>query len=304
MKTKSILSSLAILGVLTSPFANAHTDHQDGAETLCNFAPENELNIPAGMESLAQGIDEKTFHAVIDRIEKVYAPIIRAQRGTLKVHRKWEDGTVNANAIRFFGKHINMYGGLARYPGMTADGYAMVMCHELGHHLGGSPSIRNILGTYGNEGQSDYFAATKCFRRVFGNDDNVAVMSSVDVPKDVTKACSNTFKSQKEIALCQRSAMTGKVLAKVLWSMGRSGSQPREPAQSPEFSTPSTNVVKVTDNSHPLGQCRLDTMMAGSICGVSFTEDFSKDSPIPGSCAEEKGDKVGFRPRCWYKPGR
>jgi hypothetical protein len=293
---------------------------QKGEELLCQFAPDNELNIPAGLEFAGSGIDEKTFNSILDRIERVYEPIVKSSGGKLKLNRKWSDGTVNASASRK-GKTwtVNMYGGLARHSLMSADGFAMVMCHELGHHLGGFPRSKSLLGSWpSNEGQSDYFGAMKCFRRVYENEDNVKLMSQIEVPAQVTEACSNQFKSAKEIALCQRTSLTGKDLATVLWSLNKasaassiaSGKALDEAVAldaataAPEFSTPSTTEVSSTNNAHPQAQCRLDTYFAGSICPVAYSEDFGKDSAAQGACAEERGDKTGVRSRCWYKPGK
>ncbi|MBS1958360.1 MAG: hypothetical protein JST80_02715 [Bdellovibrionales bacterium] len=299
--------------VLVNPVvASAHVHKQatktDKVEKLCDFAPQNDVNIPAGLEMHGDGIDETTFNAVIDKVSSFYSPIIASKGGKLNVNRKWTDGTVNASATRQ-GKTwtVNMYGGLARFQGMTSDGFAMVMCHELGHHLGGFPRVKGIFGINSwasNEGQADYFATMKCFRRVFENEDNVDALSNVSVPEAVTEACSKTFKSQKEIALCQRAGMTSKVLADTLYALGRRGSPSREPATAPSFTTPSTAEVSTTDNDHPLAQCRLDTYMAGAICGMPYTEDFAQDNATGGACAEERGDKYAFRPHCWYKVGK
>lgn len=305
-----------IICILANPIAASAHAHkqtkQDGSknkvEHLCSFAPENDVNIPAGLEMFGEGIDEKTFNTVIDKVVKFYDPIVKAKGGTLKVNRKWTDGTANASATRS-GKTwtVNMYGGLARFKTMTADGFAMVMCHEMGHHLGGFPRIKGMFGTNSwasNEGQADYFATMKCFRRVFDEEDNLSIVQAMAVPDAVTKACEKTFKSQKEIALCQRSGMTSKVLADTLYALGRQASQPREPATGPSYTTPSTAEVSTTDNSHPLAQCRLDTYMAGAICGMAYTEDFAADNATGGACAEERGDKYAFRPHCWYKVGK
>lgn len=300
-----------VIATLVSPVSQAHTVSHTAKDSkkevkLCDFAPQNDLNIPAGLEMMGEGIDEATFNAVIDRVLKVYQPLVAQKGGKLQVTRKWSDGTVNASATRT-GKvwNLNMYGGLARYKTMTADGFAMVMCHELGHHMGGFPRTKGLLGSSwaSNEGQSDYFATMKCFRRVYGEDDNVAIVKPMDVPQLVTATCTKTWKSQKEIALCERSAMTSLVLANTLYTLGRSSATPREPANAPAFNTPTTASVSQTDNSHPLAQCRLDTYFSGALCGIAFTEDFAQDNAIGGACAEEKGDKFAFRPHCWYKPG-
>jgi len=68
------------------------------------------------------------------------------------------------------------------------------------------------------------------------------------------------------------------------------------------FSTPDQAEVTKTFNGHPEAQCRLDTYFAGAICNMPHDEDFSSSDPIKGACAEERGDKIGVRPHCWYKP--
>ena len=90
--------------------------------------------------------------------------------------------------------------------------------------------------------------------------------------------------------------MAGKILAQVLFEIGK------EDNAAPSFSTPSTEVVDKTFEQHPVSQCRLDTYFNGSICGVAATEDFGQDDGATGACAQEKGDKIGYRPTCWYKP--
>ncbi len=282
---------------------NAHAH-----EKSCVFAPKNDLKIAVGEKSKrGAGIDEATYNSMIDRVENFYKPIVAAKGATLVFNRMWTTDTVNSTAHQSGKKwYVDAYGGLARYPIMTADAEAAVLCHEMGHHIGGFPKGKGVFGTSSwasNEGQADYFATMKCFRRVFENDDNVSVMSNVTIPKEVTKGCENTFKSQKEIALCERESMAGKVLAQVLWELGRGSSKVAgEPSAAPSFETPSTATVSTTDDQHPLAQCRLDTYFNGSICGMAATDDFGVSDAATGACAEEKGDKYGFRPRCWFKP--
>jgi hypothetical protein len=291
---------LAVAGILLQSAAIAHQQSQE----LCHFMPENNLNIPVGLER-SGGIDENTFNKVIDNISKFYAPIISARGGNLKVNRLWDNGTVNASAQRQGSNYVlNMYGGLARHSFTTEDGFALVMCHELGHHLGGYPTAGGLLSLNSwasNEGQSDYFATMKCFRRVYENEDNASVIANMNVPATVSKKCSDSFKSTSEINLCIRGTMAGQVLANLLWALSN-GQKELTGKPKPTIDTPNTNIVIKTDNAHPEAQCRLDTYFAGAICPVYFTEEFGKKDPVTGACAQEKGDRFGFRPLCWYKP--
>ena len=309
MKSLKTITALAsLLSIVAIASANAHNvNHNAKTDANCHFIPENSLNIPVGNE-LFGGIDETTFNRVIDNVSSFYAPIIKKLGGTLKVNRLWTDGTVNASAQRQ-GKTwiLNMYGGLARHQDTTEDGFTLVMCHETGHHLGGFPKTASVMGGNwaSNEGEADYFGTMKCFRRVFENADNAAIVANMDIPAIVKEKCSIQHKSQKEIDLCERSSMAGMTLATLLWDLAN-GSKARElafmsSADKPSFETPDTSTVNSTNDAHPAAQCRLDTYFNGSICGVSFTEDFGKDA-ITGACAEEKGDTMGFRPECWYHP--
>lgn len=262
------------------------------------FAPENNLYIPAGIKSI-NGIEQSDFNAVIDEVIAVYKPIIEANGDKLVMNRLWDNGTVNATAQRQGSNVIvNMYGGLARHELISRDGFAVVLCHEIGHHLAGAPKIRRFFfNTWAsNEGQSDYFATFQCFKRVYENDDNVEFISKIKVDETVTEKCSEVYKSESEIALCSRAAMAAKSTASLLASL-RS-----KPA--PKFDTPSDAVVRKTDNSHPAAQCRLDTYLQGAICDRAIDGQLSDRDANQATCNRSRGDKNGIRPLCWYKPSR
>ena len=121
--------------------------------------PPNKLHLtPSPLEK--SNISQAKFNQIIDKAEQIYAPIIQSHRGKLVFNRLWKDNTVNASANQDGANwEVNMYGGLARRPEVTPDGFAMVVCHELGHHLGGYAFVNESEMTWAaNEGQSDYFA--------------------------------------------------------------------------------------------------------------------------------------------------
>jgi hypothetical protein len=301
---KNVVKAFGLAIALVSISAHAAVQPAAQKETkLCDFAPKNDLRIPEGLERTG-GIDRAAYDKAIDLIEKYYKSIVAKAGGELVINRMWSTAEVNSNATRK-GKQwiINAFGGLARFDLMTFDGEVMVLCHEMGHHMGGFPQYPGMLGASwaANEGQSDYFATMKCFRRVIENDDNETILSTMSIPAEVSRGCQLGFKDAKEIAICKRSAMTGKVLADVLYKLGHSSSS-SEPMQFPQFDTPTTTQVSTTNNNHPQAQCRLDTYFAGAICGVSQDIAFSKTEGTTGACNQERGDAFGYRPRCWYKP--
>jgi hypothetical protein len=259
------------------------------------FFPENNLRIPVS-SSQVSGISEQEFNHIIERYEKIYIPIAQESGGNLSVDRKWKDDKVNASATRMFKSwKVNMYGGLARHQDITADGFAMVLCHEIGHHLGGAPKITSPIQRWAsNEGQSDYFAGLKCLRKGFLGDDNEAIVSKMDVPPEVTMKCREAYKTPVEQAICVRISMAGDSLAAVMASIRNA---PRA-----KFDTPDQTVVTKTYHNHPAAQCRLDTYFQGALCDRPLDEELSDKDEVIGSCHPKQGDTLGLRPLCWFKP--
>lgn len=260
------------------------------------FLPENTLSIPANSKQLG-GITEADFNAVIDKIEGIYSPIASNMGGNLKIARKWSDATVNANATRVGGWNVNMYGGLARHETITSDGFALVLCHEIGHHLGGAPKVSGLLGLNrwaSNEGQSDYFATLKCLRQTFLNDKNVAIVKKLNAPEALVKACGKAWRNKDDKAICVRSGMAGVSVAGLFAALR---SQPEA-----KFETPDAKIVAKTDDAHPAHQCRLDTFFQGALCEKAFNEDVSQKEEVKGTCHGSTGHSIGLRPLCWFKP--
>ncbi len=265
--------------------------HKDADYKAENCFPKNDLNIPTFVEG--QGLSEQDFNDVLDRIEEVYAPIVKQAGGELEIKRLWSNGTVNASANRLGDKYIlNMYGGLARHRVMTKDGFALVACHELGHHLGGAPKIGTRWAS--NEGQSDYYAGLKCLRRVLANQKNASVVTSADYKADDTLAgeCQKSFRSDNDVALCVRSGMGGMAVSLLFKDL-------RKENKNPAFDTPDQKVVSETYHGHPATQCRLDTYLAGAVCTAKLDDELDDKDADAGTCSRKNMTR-GVRPLCWY----
>jgi hypothetical protein len=248
----------------------------------------------------------------IDEVEEVYAPIIASMGAKLNIERNWSDGTVNAYASQS-GKtwKVAMFGGLARHATITKDAMALVVCHEIGHHIGGAPKKGGAAGGGGwwggnggsvvswasNEGQADYFATLKCLRKAWINDNNAAIVKTLNAPKIVTDLCKKTYKKDKvDQALCIRTSMAGQSVGNLFASLSK--------LPEPKFETPDAKVVSRTDDNHPKAQCRLDTYYQGSLCDVSMNDDVSQNEEVQGTCHGSLGHQIGTRPLCWFKPSK
>lgn len=283
--------------VVVLAFAGLSASHQFWHQDLCEgFLPENDMNIPMGWDLRAGGISEQEFNDVLDRIEALYKPEVAAHKATLTVNRLWSNGTVNASANRVGNSwQINMYGGLARHPSVTADGFALVACHEMGHHLGGAPKVGGFMNKWAsNEGASDYYATLKCLRRLFENDDNERILSEMQIDPAVPAACEAEHGSRREQLLCIRGAMAGLSVSGMFNSLSKGGKL--------SFTTPDPSQVRKTNSRHPAAQCRLDTYYAGALCRVPVSQAVSDRNYRDGSCADPVVHTRGMRPRCWFKP--
>lgn len=292
--------STLVLIVLKVSLLSSMSSFACDIEGKTGIVAENNLKIPVGLKALTGGgISEVSFNKVIDKVTKIYAPVVKQKGATLQVVKKWTDGTVNAYAHRE-GKiwYVSMFGGLARHPEITEDAFATVVCHELGHQIGGAP--KKIDPTAGsiwasNEGQADYFATLKCLRKVFASDRNVEVIKKLKVPANIKTKCEQNYVGEEERAVCIRSTVAGLALGNFFRVL--SGG-----TTTLSISTPDKAIVKKTYDAHPDSQCRLDTYFQGSVCDKDVNENVSDTDENIGTCTKRNGDRIGNRPLCWFKP--
>jgi hypothetical protein len=277
-----------IFAILFSTMVHGNTE---------NCFPKNNRSNPITVKS-TMTITEADFSASIAQVKAIYCPIFKNKyKANLVVEEKWKDNTVNAYATQS-GKdwNVTMFGGLARDPLVTKDGFIAVICHEIGHHVGGSP--RKGFGWASNEGQADYFATEKCLKKVFESEKefNLKVFNA-DLTEDqklAKAACEGVYAIEEEQALCFRSSMAGESLAKLLGSLGGNSNV--------KFGTPDPTVVTKTNHNHPKGQCRMDTFFQGALCDKDHNIWPSNSDASEGYCTSKDNYKIGLRPLCWFKP--
>lgn len=283
------ISSIALVATILVGLQVSSHEH-----TLCEgFLPENNLKIPANMFT-GGGITQDEFNAVMERAERIYAPIMLAEGGVLKLNRLWTDATVNASATRSGNTWVlNMYGGLARHAATNFEGMALVVCHEIGHHIGGAPKIASWFSSWAtNEGGSDYFATSKCLRKLFAEDDNKAIVASAQLDPTAQTLCGQQFTNEVDQLLCLRTSMAGQSVANLFQAL-------RNDKVAPNYATPDAKVVKKTNDNHPDTQCRLDTYLAGFACQVDANSKLSNSDYREGTCYTPR-DTSGVRPLCWF----
>jgi len=266
--------------------------------------PDNNLNFPADVKSkisnkykgilseTSVGLAEEDFHQALSLIETTYGPVVENATGKkLIITRDWENPRVNASATRddLNNPVVIVNGGLARHPMMTFDALLLLVCHEIGHHLGGAPRQfrgKSQLRSWSSaEGQADYFSTGKCLPRVLLNstddENNKAVMKISYIDYQLAKV-------RCESDLCIRMATAGLVTSRFFASL-KNGSMPSLEKHD------ETQVAEI-NMGHPAPQCRLDTYVAGANCLGLMDVLPDSDDPRVGACLN-KSD----RPACWFK---
>lgn len=235
-------------------------------------------------------VGEANFSIIAAQIYKLYQnDFISANRPTelnlfweTPYFSAWAAGPAQNSHERYT---INFWGGMARIPGMTKEGWAFTACHEVGHILGGLPRIS--IGDYkwaSSEGQADYFSAAQCLRRYFLTYEFKSE-EELPLPPFVVELCHKAhLENKKMINVCLNVAKAAASFARVLNFLAPL------PEEFSSLETPSHSVSEWTIiDGYPDPQCRIDTIVSAGLCGKDpFSEDWI--------CTENQG----FRPSCWF----
>ena len=259
-----------------------------------DFLPPNDLYLQDNI-NFTGGISEQDFNAVLDQIQEAYGPIIQNFGGELAINRNWDDSTVNASADQAGSTwELNMYGGLARRPEVTKDGFTMVVCHELNHHVGGFPFVSSWAA---DEGQADYGAFINCSRKLWANDTATNALAAENIGDNPKKLCDGVYQDDAARNLCYREMLAAESLAGLLAALGGDNAI--------SYTTHDKSVVKKTNHAHPKAQCRFDTFIAASLCTAEWDYNVIPKTETISSqytCTKKGGYTVGLRPLCWFKP--
>ncbi len=213
--------------------------------------------------------------------------------GNLKLLFDLSSNTINATAYKQDSTwFIKFQGGLLRHPNLTRSVFVTILCHEIGHHLGGAPYKYGDSGISA-EGQADYFAANTCLKDVFKNT-SLLKLSISKAPTIIKEKCENQFGEEKNYITCIQSSLTGQEVSQFLSKIGNTRRGRRNPV--PNINKRSKTVVSVTNISHPDHQCRLDTYFEGSLCHKGLDE-------YEPNCLDP-GLYNGSRPSCWFYSGK
>lgn len=165
---------------------------------------------------------------------------------------------------------IGFWGGMARIPGMNDEAVALITCHEVGHVIGGEPRFKlPLYQILSSEGQADYYATSVCLKNYFASEPDTLKILNESHDPHMLDLCEKRYQSPLQRAICLRSLIGIEGMRNLLLYM-----KPEEGSaswdQKAEHQVPDTLY-----DQYPTNQCRLDTLIAGTL-------------------SEE-------RPACWFK---
>ncbi|UYL07466.1 hypothetical protein B9G69_010460 [Bdellovibrio sp. SKB1291214] len=202
------------------------------------------------MQTAEASMSESAFSTLLNIIQKNYPDI--------EIQGSWDNETVNAQAMRFDeSKLVVIYGGLAHERTTTVDSFTLMVCHEIGHHLGEKPYFPAVGAApwVTGEGAADYYSVQSCFNKLAPTIAEQKVTLPQNYESDIRKICS----SQTEFAICRRALIAGIIVAKLQWQV-----LPYETAE-PHLSNKDPEKVKSVLLEYGSPQCRLDTFVASAI---------------------------------------
>lgn len=111
---------------------------------------------------------------------------------------------INAEIVKSgAGPVIRVLGGMLKHPEMNKAALSLLLCHELGHYLGGPP-LKSRTGWSSTEGQADYFSGETCARHLGLSEENL-----LDGALNLTRIYSEvTFESPPVIESCDETRVT------------------------------------------------------------------------------------------------
>jgi hypothetical protein len=275
--------------------------------------PSTDLTFPVnpsfnGLKNLNMGSSrhkESDFNFALNQFQKVMGKVTsEIYNKKLTIENLWSEEKIVIKTTRGdFDDNpiIKVSGALLRHPQTTIDDLYLLLCHELGHHLGGAPYKKRgnsgKLSWSSAEGQADYYAVTKCLPRIFQSlkDSSLKTKSlKNDIKRHIQLYCNNSY--------CERATAAS-------YSTGIFFASLKE-SPNPSLKDRDMTQVYETKYGHPRPQCRLDTFISGIHCPIDYRVEFDPTDLTVGACIREsqvfdpseEQELLGPRPLCWYNP--
>ena len=275
------------------------------------FVPENEIKYQALTQGPSQ-VTQDEFNLRIAQLQNTFAASVTRFGGKLSIEGDWKNEKIVAQASQMFGTwRIQFSGGLARRPELTPDGMTLIVCHEVGHLIGGFPFVGGnpFMGSgIASEGEADYFSTHFCAKKLWGADAARNSEYRQTIQRFAKEKCDLVYVNAPDQDLCYRTVAGAESVIATMASLKKE--------DMPSFQTPDPNIVTSNNPDHPAPQCRMDTVFQGSLCSTYFNELIIPGKNASGgptgteaekqaamnSCTKLSEYSIGLRPTCWFKP--
>ena len=232
--------------------------------------------------------NEVTFNETLHEARIFFSPIYKKHGKELTIIGDWSYDENNAKAMAYTTNHffIEVYGGALKAKGTNKDSLRAMICHEVGHHIGGAPYVPRYYEDYylfrgSSEGQADYYAAQRCLKNWFSGENHWRELEKYRFSEKDKKFCTKYEEGQENIGLCLRVITAFKRMLQI--NIDESVSFQYK-ARNPNYQYALASSV-----THPSKECRLETVYAGVICNAEKKAGcLSFENPIEAS-----------RPLCW-----
>lgn len=286
----------------------AHGYVTNPLEKECKFFEGREKLVEKKNAYLTYNHPEKSkekFELIVNQVVSLHLNMINELLGSkdLEVRTDWESPTFNAYALKVaYGNTSSLFfhGALYRHRDITNDAFAVMVCHEVGHLIGGAPFVgfNNTVDKKLNisvESQADYWASSVCLKNYFKAHPATIVMPE----KNIKLKCDTAYTDNEEAKnICYRSGIASLSVTNFFKMDDNPANKEKVPSS-----------VAVTNQNYPNPECRQMTFMAGATCSLEDSSiEFHKKlltDKLPGDflCSEVVDGQLiqtERRPRCWY----
>ncbi|MGZ3807697.1 MAG: hypothetical protein ACXVCE_06390 [Bacteriovorax sp.] len=251
-----------------------------------------------GMTGVASAsVSNEQLGLLKNKLIDLYGGTVQSRGATLDVVFNFDSAQEGAFSKKIESENkwqITVNGGMIRLPQMNGAAMGLILCHEVGHFLGGQPYVQGkkispIMTSSAPkqmsvEGQADFFATADCGKKLF-QAANITMDSASSVPASLAQPCvdagTNLLTCMALLEASKRVAdIYGDIINRAIHiDYGAVSYTQKDPSE--------VNRTLYYVGEYPGLQCRMDTMVAGLSCHLN---------PY-GECTQGE-----LRPRCWYLP--
>ena len=250
------------------------------------------------LTQIAHGVVfKKDYIEITNALTSIYGKQIDSNGGLLKFTLKEVDQAANAYAAKRSDNNweITVISSLLSLNEQTKASLGIVLCHEIGHFLGGQPYVVGVQLTpavrsnapkkMSCEGQADYFATSECLRKLTTVIPDLFSKNTGIINPYLNAECEKSYTDSMEIKVCQET-LVASYQASIIYQ--KIMEQLKVPASffskiDNEKSDRTLNLV----GEYPTLDCRYETFINGALCS-------GKNSNV---CSDMKWS----RPACWFQ---